>query len=160
MNFHDANDVTIHPNYNPTNLHNNLAILHLVQQVPYTPVQLPPENPGPSPVYLYYGFGTTNPNNNDALPNILQQAQTIELPVPECQRYFGNQLVTNASWCCAAAFNMGLCNGDQGGPLLHFHNHHLVGIASFWMTPCNSGFPNVFVRISHYVEWIRQVTGA
>lgn len=162
MTFYTAASATIHPNFNPVNLNNNLAILLLTQSIPEaiaTPVQLPPENLAPSAAYLYYGFGTTDPTSADHLPNILQQAVAVEMTLDECREAYGNQLITDATWCSQPAPNAGLCYGDQGGPLVHFLDHYLVAIASFWMPPCNSNHPNVFVRISHYRQWINETVG-
>nr|CAD7578391.1 unnamed protein product [Timema californicum] len=41
--------------------------------------------------------------------------------------------------------------GDSGGPLAF--GGRVVGIVS-WGSPCALGFPDVYVRVSEYVDWI------
>ncbi|GAB0091179.1 hypothetical protein DMENIID0001_059920 [Sergentomyia squamirostris] len=159
LTFFWAEHATIHPNFNSRNLNNNLALLHLTAAVPTelaTPAVILPDNITPSLIHLFYGFGSTDPNSKDALPNTLHQGQAAEFPLAQCQAIFGNQLVTNTSWCSTPS-TYGLCYGDQGGPLVHFTQLYIVGIASFWMPPCASGRPNVFVRLSAYRDWIHGV---
>ncbi|XP_059622646.1 brachyurin-like [Phlebotomus argentipes] len=159
MHFYVSQNATVHPNFNPVNLNNNLAIIQLTESVAAniaTPIVMAPVDLMPAMQYIYFGYGSTNPTTPDAVPYVLQQAFTTLLPVNQCQIVYGNQLVTEASWCAQGSLTTSLCFGDQGGPLLHFLDRFLVGIASFWMPPCNSGHPNVFVRVSHYRDWINQ----
>lgn len=42
--------------------------------------------------------------------------------------------------------------GDSGGPLVA--DDVLVGLVSFGMLPCGSGYPDVFTRVFYYRKWI------
>lgn len=46
-----------------------------------------------------------------------------------------------------------MCNGDSGGALVA--NGEVIGMLS-WGRACGSNLPDVFVRISSYVDWINQ----
>ena len=48
-----------------------------------------------------------------------------------------------------------ICQGDSGGPLIH--KDKLFGIVSYNYLPCNSGKPNGFTSVAHFVEsgWIQ-----
>ncbi|KAI5642885.1 trypsin domain-containing protein [Phthorimaea operculella] len=47
----------------------------------------------------------------------------------------------------------GMCNGDSGSPLVRVDNGLQVGIVS-WGVPCGRGAPDVFTRVSAYMDWI------
>lgn len=46
--------------------------------------------------------------------------------------------------------------GDSGGPLV-LHGEQ-VGIVSWSIKPCGQ-YPGVFTKVSHYRDWIYQITG-
>ncbi|KAK0072322.1 hypothetical protein PV326_000181, partial [Microctonus aethiopoides] len=53
------------------------------------------------------------------------------------------------------------CKGDGGGPMVCERNGvwHAVGVVS-WGIGCGQyGVPGVYSRISHYLDWIRQIIG-
>lgn len=51
----------------------------------------------------------------------------------------------------------GACPGDFGSPLTS--NRRLIGVAS-WAWPCARGLPDGYVRLSVFLKWIQQVSGA
>ena len=54
----------------------------------------------------------------------------------------------------------GVCFGDSGGPLICHQNGQtvLAGIASWTKPGCNTEMPNVFTRVSNYIDWIQNYT--
>ena len=51
------------------------------------------------------------------------------------------------------------CRGDSGGPLVN-KSGELVGIVSWGSSRCaDDGAPDVYVRVSSYVQWIKVATG-
>lgn len=56
----------------------------------------------------------------------------------------------------------GPCSEDAGGPLTITEDDgsvNQIGIVSFFMSPCDRGFPSAYVRVSPYISWIEQTTG-
>lgn len=55
----------------------------------------------------------------------------------------------------------GQCSGDSGGPLvLNDLNKYQVGIVSWSEKPCTiAPYPGVYTKVSHYIDWIKEVTG-
>lgn len=79
-------------------------------------------------------------------------------PNSECQNHYGN--FGNELICIPTPERKGTCSGDSGGPLvLHDHNYQ-VGIVSFGSSAgCLSGAPKGMVRVTSYLDWIRDNTG-
>lgn len=59
--------------------------------------------------------------------------------------------------CTEAPDNAGVCFGDSGSGLVV--NDKLVGVASFILGSCPSGFPEFFTRVSSFADWIDSHVG-
>lgn len=72
-----------------------------------------------------------------------------------------NQSIRNrifdTSLCVVKRRGIGVCTGDSGGPLAI--NGVLVGVTSWGASGCQGGVPDVFARVSKYVDWIAYHTG-
>lgn len=64
--------------------------------------------------------------------------------------------ITSTTVCTFINRGIGTCMGDSGGPLAT-HNNTLVGLVS-WGIPCAQGFPDMFTRVSGFIDWIVNVT--
>lgn len=64
--------------------------------------------------------------------------------------------ISETSLCAFKTHGAGTCFGDSGGPLAA--KQTLIGLVS-WGIPCAQGKPDMFTRISSYVDWIVQETG-
>ncbi|XP_026461617.1 chymotrypsin-1-like [Ctenocephalides felis] len=87
-------------------------------------------------------------------PNDLQELNTFTIPQSVCRRMFNEDKIPihDSQICTFADMGKGACKGDSGGPLVI--NGQLHGIVS-WGIPCAVGKPDVFTRVSHYVDWIK-----
>ncbi|KAF5278801.1 hypothetical protein FQR65_LT03488 [Abscondita terminalis] len=56
--------------------------------------------------------------------------------------------------CTLGKKGQGLCRGDSGGPLTS--NDKQIGVVSWGLKFCDGGHPNVYVRVSAYIDWINQ----
>ncbi|GAB1867483.1 Chymotrypsin-2 [Camponotus japonicus] len=89
---------------------------------------------------------------NDGLnPNSLQQIILKGYSQKECNRHYENN-IKKTQICTRTEQGKGMCKGDSGGPLVA--DDVLVGLVSFGMLPCGSGFPDVFTRVFYYRDWI------
>lgn len=133
LTWFSASHFISHPMYNPSNLDNNIALLHVAAN----PTQLPSfnaiplatplvPNQGPGLVGTIYGFGFTANGGNFA--QILQRAEKTIQSDAECLATYPHlvgRLDTN--FCALSALTVNapnMCGGDQGGPFVA--NGHLV----------------------------------
>lgn len=70
---------------------------------------------------------------------------------------FHRQFIVDSTLCAVGGVGAGACNGDSGGPLVV--QGTLVGIDSWGSRPCGNGGPDMFARISLFVDWIIDQTG-
>lgn len=62
-------------------------------------------------------------------------------------------LITEKHLCTYKAIAEGFCKGDSGGPLISEQTRELIGVVSLGM-PCATGIPDVYTRVSSYIDWI------
>ncbi|KAL0878963.1 hypothetical protein ABMA27_003952 [Loxostege sticticalis] len=157
--------VFMHPQYNPTNLVNDIAMIYLPRPVQLSasirPVQLPWQIESFAGQWaVATGFGKTSDAQQGASPwqstvnlQVISLAQCLNI-VP----HWANSVV-DSTICTSGAGGVGVCGGDSGGPLVI--NRHgqtiLVGISSFAaQNACQQGWPSGFVRVTSFLNFISQ----
>ncbi|XP_026462554.1 chymotrypsin-2-like [Ctenocephalides felis] len=85
------------------------------------------------------------------IPNALQQLATTALSNEKCKEVTGFFEPTSQI-CVFKGSGKGVCFGDSGGPLVY--NGEQVGVASFILGTCGGGYPDVFVRVLDFQDWI------
>lgn len=78
----------------------------------------------------------------------------------KCASYYIPGLITDGTLCTGTDNGkVSICSGDSGGPLVLPTTGRLIGVTSFSSTDgCQSGAPSGFARVSHYLDWIQQIT--
>lgn len=168
----DVISVHIHPEYYAGTLDNDLAILKLSQPVDFSGT--PHINPACLPDKFTdftrqrcwtTGWGKDNWDYGK-YQNILKE---VDVPIIEqntCQNQLrqtrlGYNYVLNPGFICAGGEEgKDACKGDGGGPLVCERNGvwQVAGIVS-WGIGCGKvNVPGVYVRVSHYLDWISQIT--
>ncbi|KAL6265053.1 hypothetical protein P5V15_005144 [Pogonomyrmex californicus] len=154
--------VTMHEDYSPIELLNDIAIIHLNNPIKFSATNLmqsvklatDDKNLEGKPCTLT-GWGTTRVGGNT--PNNLQEIQLVVYSQKDCKSQIEeetNQKMTiKDSHICTLTLKKreGACNGDSGGPLVA--NGTQIGIVSFG-TPCALGYPDVYTRVSKFISWI------
>ncbi|CAL1528347.1 unnamed protein product [Lymnaea stagnalis] len=110
------------------------------------------------------GFGASFPATSR-----LQQIKVRVVPQKSCRyawKLTGNPFI-NEGHVCVDALDVhqkaSMCHGDSGGPLscLVRGKYFVIGVASFIYQGCNGTvIPNIFTRVSHYVDWIKHIVRA
>jgi len=162
-------DIVVHPNF--TDYDNDVALLKLPRnyQNQFTPVCLPPDDRF-SDEDSYTGLrcvatGWGQTSKEGTLESKLHQSVLRVVNTTDCARLYSLKYgVTITSGHVCAGPDMGTvtrtCVGDSGGPLqCNFKDGkwYLVGLTSFGSGCAKPGFPDVFVRISHFSNWIQSV---
>lgn len=100
------------------------------------------------------GWGFTSANGGDTLPEVLQYVSKHIVGNAKCNAsYYGR---IKEGMVCAVLVPGGkdACTGDSGGPLTL--DGLLTGVVSWGWGCAQKGYPGVYTRVSHYVNWISE----
>ncbi|CAG0884430.1 unnamed protein product [Cyprideis torosa] len=104
------------------------------------------------------GWGRTSESGNPA--TVLQKVTLPIISNSECSGFLSKYFSIGEGQICAGFKEGGkdACQGDSGGPLYITKGgkHYLVGITSIGIGCARKGFPGVWTRTSHYLEWIER----
>ncbi|XP_052086018.1 plasma kallikrein-like [Mytilus californianus] len=104
------------------------------------------------------GWGDTNEDDTDAS---LRQVHGHVISNTRCSEYWKTNM--DSDMICFGDGTYGPCSGDSGSPMSCKRNgrYYLTGIVSWGTEGCDKqGYPSVFTRVTSYVDWIKQQTGA
>ncbi|KAL6447953.1 hypothetical protein ACFW04_000185 [Cataglyphis niger] len=144
----------MHPYYNSAFIRNDIGLIKLDRDIVFgdkvKPIALPTKRFDKSdyPAILS-GWGTTNYPGE--APNELQHIQLTVIDQKQCLNT--SFRITNNNICTLNKKGEGACHGDSGGPLVA--DNEQIGVVS-WGIPCARGRPDVFTRVSSYMNWIKQ----
>ncbi|XP_064604948.1 clotting factor C-like [Liolophura sinensis] len=176
--------IEVHPNYNPSALDSDLALVKLSVPAVLTkrvmPICLPEtmaeglslseELLKPGKLITVTGWGETE-NGTDAEVLLITGLRNINNTDCE-QRYITERnplSVTNNMFCAGHDdARTDTCFGDSGGPAVAFKGRgldrvwYLMGIIS-WGSPVDCGVPNHysgFTRVGNFIDFIKRITTA
>jgi len=143
--------VRIHPDWNGDVVAgNDIAVLKLSNTIGNTLAIMNTDGNITETAKLYaLGFGLLD---NKELPKGLQQLFYDYVPL--CEERF-DLYNPNAHLCADAAPTRGVCDGDQGGPVVLSGTTIVVGLASFSDNECESQTYDVFTRMSTYQPFVQ-----
>jgi len=164
------NQVIVHPDYiHSVTPVNDIALIRLDECLPddKSTICLATSNAVRPETCKVVGFGTRD-RVNELYSNILQEAIVPIINQRTCKRYFTQEhsdssLITPQMLC--AGYHEGkidACTGDSGGPLFCRDrlsgNFVQSGIVSWGINCAAERLPGVYMRVSSYIDWIRQIT--
>ncbi|XP_042150350.1 plasma kallikrein-like, partial [Ixodes scapularis] len=166
--------ITIHPQWNPSNVNYDYALLKLARPLNFTgsekalmPICLPTLNQGfDGMTCTTSGWGLTKDKSQGG--TISQSLQKVDLPIvpyATCKSNYQNvNPVVETTMICAGpkAGGKGACQGDSGGPLQcrRSDGRYVLAGSTSWGTTCAAANqPTVFARMSTQVNWINSVVG-
>lgn len=156
-----------HEGFNPVSFQNDIAILRLAKRVDFTaevqPICLPTDPTIRNKNYVNFrpfvaGWGATS-FNGPSSPT-LREVQIPVVSQESCKNSYKNfrSIVVDQSVLCAGYARGGkdACQGDSGGPLMipEKDRYYLLGVVSFGYKCAEPGYPGVYTRIPHYLDWI------
>lgn len=167
LEWRETNQALAHPQFNPSTLENNIALLllpHAVVSSPaIAPVLMPTlaqsHLPLPNEAGRVTGFGFMSTQGNFATD--LQVAFQRVVDTNECNAAFPQTQQFSQNVFCGSAEQSNICAGDQGAGYVVdvFFQPVLVGIASITDNSCSGSHPTVYTRVNQYRQWIQGNTG-
>uniref|UniRef100_A0A8C3XP74 Enteropeptidase n=2 Tax=Chelydra serpentina TaxID=8475 RepID=A0A8C3XP74_CHESE len=159
----EIDQIVINPHYNKRTKNSDIAMMHLQFKVNYTDYIQPICLPEASQQFLpgincsIAGWGRTTYQGSTA--NILQEAEVSLITNEKCQQWMPEYNITENMMC--AGYDEGgvdSCQGDSGGSLMSQDNNRwlLAGVISFGYRCALPQRPGVYVRVTQFVDWIKQ----
>uniref|UniRef100_A0A3Q2D7J6 MBL associated serine protease 1 n=1 Tax=Cyprinodon variegatus TaxID=28743 RepID=A0A3Q2D7J6_CYPVA len=174
-----VDQIFLHPDFQPNNYDNDIALLRLSQRVEFNrlirPVCLPPahreDHPSsllPHSLGLVAGWGISNASSTPSLSlltsDLLQYVKLPVVPLDECRASYAsrsNYYNITDNMFCAGFFQGGkdTCLGDSGGAFVMEVKRRwaVFGLVS-WGGPEDCGSQRVYgvyTRVEKYVDWIQ-----
>uniref|UniRef100_A0A1L8DQA5 CLIP domain-containing serine protease n=1 Tax=Nyssomyia neivai TaxID=330878 RepID=A0A1L8DQA5_9DIPT len=170
-------ETILHPEYNSRKHKNDIALLRLKEPVQLNefiqPICLPFSEQFKTNTFdgkrLYTsGWGTAGGGTGTPI-NIKQNTQFVGVNNEKCNEiYSSHNIDVGQDQLCASPKN-GIddsCKSDSGAPLMtqdpksNKGNWYAVGVLSFGSRCGQTDWPDVFVRVSEYLDWISQTVKA
>jgi len=158
---------TAHEGFNSVSFQNDIAILKLAKRVEFNsdiqPICLPVEPALRNKDYtrslpFVAGWGATSFNGPSS--GTLREVQIPVVAQENCKESYKGfrTVVVDNSVLCAGLARGGkdACQGDSGGPLMipEADKFYLLGVVSFGYKCAEPGYPGVYTRTSHFLDWI------
>ncbi|KAJ8709939.1 hypothetical protein PYW07_009305 [Mythimna separata] len=159
-----------HPQFNPKNLQNNLAIIRMEKRIRFSRKQkkirriLWDKTPGVLPnetkQILILGWGPSKKGQVTQEQPKLRVSMLDVYNTTDCRKKYTENFIAKENFCAAYnGTNGSACNGDVGGPAIV--GGILMGVVSFGAPECGAaGEPTVFTKLGYYVPWIENVMNA
>ncbi|KAL7732204.1 hypothetical protein ACLKA6_018444 [Drosophila palustris] len=159
-------NIVVHPEYDPNNLLNDLALIKLPADLQFDDYIQPAQLPDPNQFYeneiaVVSGWGKSSVPGS--MTSQLQYYNVTVLSNEECKSILHKYqpgMFFPSSWICLSPSERSPCSGDSGGPLVLRNGdgtNTLLGVASFVTDAlCTVNRPTVYTRISSLLSWIEK----
>ncbi|XP_063699080.1 collagenase-like [Culicoides brevitarsis] len=159
-----------HRRYNPSNLNNDICLIFLPRSLSFSntikPIALPRYSQQSQSFEgaraTVSGHGKTSDSSSSSNRLMFTSVQVINNS--QCARTYGSSVIRDFTLCVVGADNkrQSSCQGDSGGPLITNSNGEniQIGVVSFGSGKgCETGDPAGYVRVTSYLDWIKQNSG-
>ncbi|GAV05389.1 hypothetical protein RvY_15531-1 [Ramazzottius varieornatus] len=161
-----------HPQWNPENLDNDIAVLVLSEAITFTPsgcyctACVTDRLPATGEKCEISGFGSTVTDNTPQPANIpltwVAQAVKQQSTDGSCEILTdSNNVDTDLDdfICAGGVRGQDSCFGDSGGPFMCYNpttrSHYVAGLTSFGDDPCASNIGSQYTKVANYLDFIR-----
>ncbi|XP_047723240.1 ovochymase-1 [Prionailurus viverrinus] len=161
-----AKHVVVHEDFDSRSFDSDIALIQLSSPLAFNSVVRPaclPESTEPlfsSDICAVTGWGSIS--EGGGLARRLQQIQVLVLQREVCEHAYRSHPggITERMICAGFATSAGkdFCQGDSGGPLVCRHDKGpfvLYGIVSWGAGCAQTRKPDVFARVSVFLDWIQ-----
>ncbi|XP_077205441.1 coagulation factor X-like [Paroedura picta] len=156
-----------HPQYDPDNFNNDIALVQLTSNVVFSQHVLPICLPNPNLSTLLTEKGTVGTVSGWGSTHVKGPSTRfllkVKLPVVSMDtcRQSTKKLITDNMFCAGyPEATQDSCKGDSGGPfaVLYRNTWFLLGIVSWGEGCATAGKYGAYTRVSNYLSWIKEVT--
>lgn len=156
-----AKQYIIHPQYKyiPKRIiENDIAVIKLGRRAYMTDLVQQICLPDPNEEFIGDSAFVTGWGKGSASKDLLEALVTVET-LQECQRIYSkrNIEIQDTMLCAGSALKTGSCQGDSGGPLnckTLSGSWKVCGIVSFSAECGNTEYPDVYTKVTKYLDWI------
>lgn len=152
----NVKSIMVHENYG--NMLHDLALLELQQPLIYSsniqPIVIYNNKIDYDQLVTVAGWGLNKANGY--ISTTLQWSNFNVDQVQNCNVALFGEQAEESLLCLHSYQESGICNGDMGGAAMY--EGKLIGIAAFTLQQCGGAYPDVFVNISYYLQWLRDNT--
>ncbi|XP_014216409.1 trypsin-like [Copidosoma floridanum] len=161
--------ITVHPNFNPTTLENDVAVIRINGVIPiasYPNVNTackPTSTPATGTRCYVSGWGK-NAFTSGSYQSIMREVDVPILDIYDCenrlrQTRLGPTFTLNKmSFLCAGGeVGKDACTGDGGSPLVCQGNNNqwsVYGLVAWGIGCANPGIPGVYTNVFNFLPWI------
>ncbi|KAK7020157.1 CLIP domain-containing serine protease [Halocaridina rubra] len=167
----DIDEIKIHPNFNPDNLHNDIALIKLKTSVTFqyhiNTLCLPESNQPVAPGTRCFASGWGKDAFKGQYQALLKKIDVPVIDQGKCQYLLkktrlGSYFNLHDSFLCAGGEqNKDACRGDGGGPLVcqrgNTGYYYLAGITAWGIDCGQKDVPGVYVNVPHFLDWIQGI---
>ncbi|XP_075678424.1 uncharacterized protein LOC113792158 [Dermatophagoides pteronyssinus] len=165
----DVDRIIVHEGWRQRTGQNDIALLHLSRPIKYVEkdkiyinniclsLQTQHEYDG---MVSSSGWGFVSKDNR-ITPELMRRVDLMVVDHNTCHQAFNRVIQVTTNQVCAGRSHRGNCMGDSGGPLILKKGNRAIqiGIVSFSIPCAVPGYPDVFTRVSKYIDWISKNTG-
>uniref|UniRef100_A0A8C5DMW1 Coagulation factor VII-like n=2 Tax=Gouania willdenowi TaxID=441366 RepID=A0A8C5DMW1_GOUWI len=157
----------MHENYKKSTADNDIALLHLVEPIVYTPYAVPICLPTRTladrelwAVRLHTVSGWGRRSENGPTSTLLRRLKVPRIRTQDCVERSGVTLTANMFCAGYIEGREDSCKGDSGGPLVtqYGNTSFLLGVVSWGRGCAQPGNYGIYTRVSNYLPWIHQHT--
>ncbi|KAF5287783.1 hypothetical protein FQA39_LY15719 [Lamprigera yunnana] len=154
---HSISSVVYHSEYTIVTARHDIGLIKLDSEISFNekvqPIELNTDNIEENVECVLSGWGRLSYPGN--LPDDLQYItlSTYSNRLCTIEHLFSEYDIYDTHICTFTKYGEGACHGDSGGPLVA--NNKQIGIVS-WGEPCARGLPDVFTRVTSYLDWISE----
>ncbi|XP_049875185.1 brachyurin-like [Pectinophora gossypiella] len=160
----ETSAVVTHPNWTPSLIRNDIAVIYLPNSVPLGQFIAPVTLPGIRELDQTFagvsavasGFGLTQ--DGGSVSGTLSHVRLNVITNSACSWAFP-LILQSSNLCTSGVGTVGACSGDSGGPLVIEGNNGsiLIGVVSFGSgLGCEANLPSVFVRVTSFLDFLHQ----
>ncbi|XP_051765542.1 mast cell protease 1A-like isoform X8 [Ctenopharyngodon idella] len=151
-----------HPKFTNGSFHNDIMLLRLEKHVELNDnikgISIPTKEDDIEAVTVCSVAGWGSLKTNGTVNNRLMETDVTVMNNEKCESEWGKEDYSASQMMCVYG-DGGSCDGDSGGPLVC--GDTAVGVTSFGdPDKCNSPeLPEVYIKISAYLPWIKSIIG-